>query len=46
MKVLGSGKEFGARFTYEIQDEPLGIAHAFIVAENFIENDKKIGKIL
>ncbi|RLD11282.1 MAG: spore coat protein, partial [Chlamydiae bacterium] len=22
LKLLGSGKEFGARFTYEIQDKP------------------------
>lgn len=34
--LLGSGKEFGARFSYEIQDEPRGLAEAFIVGENFI----------
>lgn len=39
LNLLGTGKEFGARFTYEIQDAPRGLADAFIVGENFIEND-------
>ncbi|MBP9691495.1 NTP transferase domain-containing protein [Candidatus Woesebacteria bacterium] len=39
LNLLGSGSEFGARFTYEIQDEPRGLADAFIVGENFIGND-------
>ena len=37
--LLGSGKEFGARFTYEIQDEPRGLAEAFIIGENFIDQE-------
>src|SRR6185369_9047058 len=36
LKLLGSGKEFGARFTYEIQDKPEGLAQAFIIGETFI----------
>lgn len=36
LKLLGSGKEFGAKFTYEIQDKPEGLAQAFIIGENFI----------
>lgn len=36
LNLLGSGREWGARFTYEIQDKPEGLAHAFIVAEKFI----------
>ena len=28
LKLLGSGKEFGVRLTYEIQDEAAGIAKA------------------
>lgn len=39
LNLLGSGKEFGVRFTYEIQDEPRGLADAFIVGANFIGND-------
>lgn len=39
LNLLGSGKEYGARFTYEIQDEPRGLADAFIVGENFIGKD-------
>lgn len=39
LNLLGSGKDFGVRFTYEIQDEPRGLADAFIVGENFIDDD-------
>jgi len=39
MKLLGSGKEFGVRFTYEIQDKPEGLAQAFILGEEFIGDD-------
>lgn len=36
--LLGSGKDFGAKFTYEIQDEPRGLAEALVIGENFIDN--------
>ena len=39
LNLLGSGKEFGARFTYEIQEEPRGLADAFIIGRNFIGSD-------
>ncbi len=39
LNLLGSGKDFGAKFTYEIQEEPRGLADAFIVGEKFIEGD-------
>jgi len=39
LNLLGSGKEFGAKFTYEIQEEPRGLAEAFIIGENFIGKD-------
>ncbi|HRN71272.1 MAG TPA: sugar phosphate nucleotidyltransferase [Candidatus Woesebacteria bacterium] len=39
LNLLGSGKEFGAKFTYEIQDEARGLADAFKIGENFIGKD-------
>lgn len=39
LNLLGSGKDFGARFSFEIQEEPKGLADAFIVGENFIGDD-------
>jgi glucose-1-phosphate thymidylyltransferase len=39
MKVLGSGKEFGAKFTYEIQDKPGGLAQGLSLAETFVGGD-------
>jgi len=35
VNLLGSGKEFGVRFTYKVQDEAGGIAQALGLAENF-----------
>jgi glucose-1-phosphate thymidylyltransferase len=40
VKVLGSGKDFGCEFTFHVQEEPKGIAHALSLAENFASNDK------
>ncbi len=39
LNLLGSGKEFGVKFTYEIQDKPRGLAEAFIIGENFIDDE-------
>jgi glucose-1-phosphate thymidylyltransferase len=36
LNLLGSGKEFGLKFTYEIQEEPRGLADAFLIGEQFI----------
>src|SRR5690625_1231594 len=33
--LLGSGKDFGCRFTYKVQDEAGGIAQALGLSENF-----------
>ncbi len=48
MKVLGSGKDFGpgVRFTYEIQDKPDGLAQAFILGENFLDDGDNVTLIL
>lgn len=42
LNLLGSGKDFGVKFTYEIQDKPEGLAQAFIIAENFIDNENVV----
>jgi glucose-1-phosphate thymidylyltransferase len=48
MRVLGSGKDFGPdiRFTYEIQDKPEGLAQAFILGENFLDDKDDVTLIL
>jgi glucose-1-phosphate thymidylyltransferase len=35
LELLGSGTDFGARFTYEIQDEAGGIAQALSLVKGF-----------
>jgi len=39
VNLLGSGSKFGAKFAYEIQDEPKGLAHGLSLAENFARGD-------
>jgi len=38
VNLLGSGKEFGVRLNYEVQDDAGGIAHALAIAEDFANN--------
>ena len=38
--LLGSGKDFGCKFTYKVQDEAGGIAQALLLAEHFTSGDK------
>ncbi|HVP13417.1 MAG TPA: sugar phosphate nucleotidyltransferase [Phycisphaerae bacterium] len=42
VSLLGSGKEFGVRFTYKVQDEAGGIAQALALAENFAGGDRLV----
>lgn len=39
LNLLGDGKEFGARFSYAVQKEPKGLADAFIIGADFIDQD-------
>ncbi len=39
-KLLGDGKKYGCIFKYAIQEQPNGLAEAFIIGEEFIGNDK------
>jgi glucose-1-phosphate thymidylyltransferase len=37
--LIGDGKQLGIRMSYAVQQEPKGIAEAFIIAEKFIGQD-------
>jgi glucose-1-phosphate thymidylyltransferase len=39
-QLLGDGKKFGCRFEYAVQENPNGLAEAFIIGKDFIGNDK------
>jgi glucose-1-phosphate thymidylyltransferase len=39
-ELLGDGNDIGLNIQYAIQDEPRGLAEAFIIGEEFIGNDK------
>ena len=38
-ELLGDGSELEFRFSYKIQEKPNGIAEAFKIGEEFIDND-------
>ena len=38
-RLLGDGSSLGVRFTYKVQDQPRGLADAFILGEDFIGDD-------
>lgn len=40
LKLLGSGREFGVKLSYEIQEEEAGIAQALSLGENFADGEK------
>ncbi|MGM0882628.1 MAG: sugar phosphate nucleotidyltransferase [Bacillota bacterium] len=46
LDYLGSGKEFGVRFTYKIQDRAGGIADALSLASDFIASGEKFVVLL
>lgn len=38
-ELLGNGKEYGCTFEYAIQEQPNGLAEAFLIGETFIGQD-------
>lgn len=39
-KLLGDGQRYGCKFEYAAQEQPRGLAEAFIIGEQFIGDDK------
>ncbi|MCW5519947.1 glucose-1-phosphate thymidylyltransferase RfbA [Aureitalea sp. L0-47] len=39
-KLLGDGSKYGCEFHYAVQEEPKGLAEAFIIGKDFIGDDK------
>ena len=40
--LIGTGENLGIKISYEVQEEPKGIPHAFILAEKFIGDSKVV----
>lgn len=39
IKLLGTGESIGVNFSYAVQNNPSGLAEAFIIGEDFIQDD-------
>jgi len=39
-KLLGDGSSLGCKFSYAVQEQPNGLAQAFVIGADFIGNDK------
>ena len=39
-KLLGDGSRLGCKFEYKVQEDPNGLAQAFVLGEDFIKDDK------
>jgi glucose-1-phosphate thymidylyltransferase len=38
--LLGDGSAWGIKFTYLVQEQPIGLAHAFILGRQFVGDDR------
>ena len=38
-KLLGDGSRIGCKFSYKVQEQPNGLAQAFVIGEEFVGND-------
>ena len=38
--LLGTGESWGLNLSYQVQDDPLGLAHAFIIGEEFVDGQE------
>lgn len=37
--ILGNGEDLGIKISYEVQKKPVGLAHAFIIGEEFVGDE-------
>ncbi len=44
--LLGDGRKWGINLSYSVQDSPRGLAHAFIVAEDFLADGSDCALVL